>query len=638
MSADAFYLNLAWLPPAGDFRADCAALLAGEGACGAALRSLARRALSENQLNRLATTISALRAQGRSLAPLTPFRLGVIGNGTLDLLGPALTASAARHGLDLECVFAPYGAGVQQAVSPDSALNQAQCDAVLIALDYRGLPLRPSQSTIEDAEQSVADSIALIQSIRRGLRQASGARCIVSTVAPPPETLFGSLDRQVPGALRRLVESLNNQIADLIDEGDVLFDVAALAQTVGLATWHSPVQWNMAKLPFAGACVPLFADHAARLAGAMRGKGGRCLILDLDHTLWGGIIGDDGLEGILLGEGDSTGEAFTAVQRAALALRERGVVLAVSSKNDEANARRPFREHPEMLLKEDHIAVFKANWQDKAGNIRAIAQELSLGLDSMVFLDDNPVERGLIRRELPEVMVPELPEDPALYARTLMAGGYFEAVAVSDEDRKRADFYQTNAKRAAAQVDATDLEGYLASLGMEMTVQPFNAVGRARIVQLINKSNQFNLTTRRYDQADIEAFEQDPQALTLQIRLSDVYGDNGMISVVICRPRSPDVWEIDTWLMSCRVLGRGVERMVLNEVLHHARARGIKTLVGVYRPTDRNGMVAGHYEGLGFARRLTAENGDTEWVLATTAEAPAAPMRVIRLGFLSEAA
>jgi FkbH-like protein len=322
----------------------------------------------------------------------------------------------------------------------------------------------------------------------------------------------------------------------------------------------------------------------------------------------------------------------------ALALRERGIVLAVSSKNDEANARRPFREHPEMLLREEHIAVFRANWQDKASNIRTIAQELSLGLDAMVFLDDNPVERGLIRRELPEVMVPELPEDPALYARTLAAGGYFEAVALSDEDLKRADYYQANALRAQIKVAASDIDGYLESLAMEMTVQPFDAIGRSRIVQLINKSNQFNLTTRRYNEAEIEALEHDASALTLQIRLSDVFGDNGMISVLICRPRGPDVWEIDTWLMSCRVLGRGVERMALNEVLHHARDRGVKTLVGVYRPTDRNSMVRDHFEGLGFTRRLVAENGETEWVMATTAEVPLAPMRVVRQGFLSAAA
>lgn len=638
MSAEDLYRSLAWLPPAENFRAACAALLEGDQACGPAVRDLARRRLNETQLSRLATTIAALRDQGRSLAPLTPFKLGVIGNGTLDLIGPALVASGARHGLDLQCVTVPYGAAVQEAVSPDSALNRAGCDAVLIALDYRGVPLRPSQVDIADAEQSVADSLALIAAIRQGVREASGARCMVQTLAPPPEALFGSLDRQVPGAMRRLVESFNTGLAASLDGGDVLFDVAALAQTVGLSAWHSPVQWNMAKLPFAGACLPIYAEHAARLAAAMRGKGGRCLILDLDNTLWGGVIGDDGVEGIVLGEGDGTGEAFLSIQRMALALRERGVVLAVSSKNDEANARKPFLEHPEMLLKQDHIAVFKANWQDKAGNIRAIAEELSLGLEAMVFLDDNPVERGLIRRELPQVMVPELPEDPALYARTLAAAGYFEAVAVSDEDRKRADFYQTNVKRAQAKVAATDLEGYLRSLEMEMTVQPFDAVGRSRIVQLINKSNQFNLTTRRYDQPDIEAFELDRSVLTLQVRLSDIYGDNGMISAVICRPRSADTWEIDTWLMSCRVLGRGVERMVLNEVLLHARERGIKTLVGVYRPTERNGMVRDHYEGLGFTRLSETEGGETEWVLSATAEVPLAPMTVVRQGFLSVAA
>jgi FkbH-like protein len=644
MHAEDLYIGLDWLVPVEDFREACRALLEGAGPCGPAVRSLAKRRLSETQLSRLARVINTLRDQGRSMAPLTPFKLGVIGNGTLDLIAPPLVASAARHGLDLQVVTVPYGSAVQEAMSPSSTLNQADCDAVLVALDYRGLPLRPGLTDASDALRSVSDAVSVIETIRQGVREASGARCIVQTLAPPPETLFGSLDRQAPGTMRRLIEAVNNEISASLDgSGDVLFDVAGLAQTVGLSHWHSPVQWNMAKLPFAGACLPLYADHVGRLLGAMRGKGGRCLILDLDNTLWGGIVGDDGVEGLVLGEGDPTGEAFISVQRMALALRERGIVLAVSSKNDEANARRPFREHPEMLLREDHIAVFRANWQDKASNIRAIAQELSLGLDAMVFLDDNPAERGLIRRELPEVMVPELPEDPALYARTLAAGGYFEAVAISEEDRKRADYYQTNTRRAQAKVAATDINDYLKSLAMEMTVQPFDAVGRSRIVQLINKSNQFNLTTRRYGEPEIELLEHDRSALTLQIRLSDIFGDNGMISVVICRPRGPEarnteVWEIDTWLMSCRVLGRGVERMVLNEILHHARARGIKTLVGVYRPTERNGMVRDHYESLGFTRRLVAENGETEWVMAATAEIPEAPMRVVRQGFMSAAA
>src|SRR5258705_2746178 len=407
--------------------------------------------------------------------------------------------------------------------------------------------------------------------IRAGIRRNGRAICILQTLPRPAECNFGNLDVAVPGTQRALIDAVNRGIADSIaGTEDLLLDVAGLAETVGLDSWHDATLWNMAKLPFANEFVPLYAEHVCRLIAAQRGKSRRCLILDLDNTLWNGVIGDDGLEGIVIGQGDPTGEAHLAVQQAALAVRARGIVLAVSSKNNDETARLPFRDHPEMALRENHIAVFQANWNDKATNIKAIAEALSLGLESMVFLDDNPVERGLVREILPAVAVPELPDDPALYARTLLAAGYFESVSFSDEDRKRAEMYQDNARRVALQSQAGGVEGYLAALAMVITFQPFDPVGRARIAQLINKSNQFNLTTRRYSEAEVAAAERDPDCFTLQVRLADSFGDNGMISVLICRGRAQD-WDIDTWLMSCRVLGRRVEEAVLQEILREKR-------------------------------------------------------------------
>jgi FkbH-like protein len=251
----------------------------------------------------------------------------------------------------------------------------------------------------------------------------------------------------------------------------------------------------------------------------------------------------------------------------------------------------------------------------------------------MVFLDDNPVERGLVRQLIPEVAVPELPDDPALYARTLAAAGYFEALTYSAEDRARADFYRDNARRAALQSEAGDIGSYLASLDMTITFEPFDAVGRPRITQLINKSNQFNLTTRRYTEIDVAAAEAD--CFTLKVRLTDRFGDNGMISVVICRDAGPAAWEIETWLMSCRVLGRGVEAMMLREIIAQAREQGIATLIGVYRPTARNGMVSGHYAKLGFSPDGSDPDGATRWRLSTeAASTPASvPMKVVRASF-----
>jgi FkbH-like protein len=276
-----------------------------------------------------------------------------------------------------------------------------------------------------------------------------------------------------------------------------------------------------------------------------------------------------------------------------------------------------------MLLKEEHIAVFQANWNDKATNIKAIAKELALGTDAMVFLDDNPVERNLVRQMLPEVAVPELPSDPALYARTLAAAGYFETIVFSDEDIKRAGFYQDNAKRVELQKQAGDIDAYLASLGMEITFQPFDETGRARIAQLINKSNQFNLTTKRYTEAQVAAAEQDRDCFTLQVRLTDTFGDNGMISVIICRPQATAAWEIDTWLMSCRVLGRQVEPTTLNLIAREAQKLGARRLIGTYLPTKKNAMVKDHYVKLGFTVMETDPAGGSRAVMDLAGFTPA---------------
>ena len=633
--SDGLYRELSWLPPPpADFNSRCRDLANAEVECGRKIQALASYALDDNQLNRLARVISTLRLSD-GLKPLIPFRLGVLSNSTVDFLLPVMVATAARHGVALECISANYDQVIQESLSPASVINSSNVDAVLIAIDYRALPLRARLASREDSAAAVERALSYVNMVRNGLKAHSKAICIVQTLAVPPESLFGSFDRVLSGTLRNTIDRVNSRLAESISgTGDLLLDVAGIAETVGLENWYSPAEWNLAKLSFSMSCLPLYAEHVARLIAALRGKSRRVLVLDLDNTVWGGVIGDDGLEGILCAQGDATGEAHLSVQRLALDLRERGIALAVSSKNDDQIARVPFREHPEMLLKEEHIAVFQANWNDKATNIQAIADALSLGTDAMVFLDDNPVERKFVREILPEVAVPELPADPALYARTLAAAGYFEAVAFSDEDVKRADYYQGNAKRVELEKQAGDIDAYLKTLQMEITFQPFEAAGRARITQLINKSNQFNLTTRRYTEAEVAAAEGDPDCFTLQVRLSDTFGDNGMISVVICRSIEPAVWEIDTWLMSCRVLGRRVEQMVLKHLVGHAMARGIRRLVGVYRPTDRNKLVEHHYSNLGFSPTGRGDDGSTFWEFhADNAVIEGAAMTVHSVGF-----
>ena len=591
-----------WLPrPPADFRARCREISGGVAGEGPLIRHLAGHALDLNQLTSLAKSIARARTDDMPVEGLTPLRLALLSNGTTSLLVPALIASAARYGFLLDVVEAPFDQAMQAALDPESEINSSSPDVALLAFDQHILPVPSSMVDPAEAADCIEATVARIDTIRRGVAAASGATVILQTLPPPATHTIGSYDLQLPGSLRRLAAAVNVRLTEIVDgSGDMLLDVAGLAQMVGLHDWHDPNQWYMAKLAFTQNAVPLYADHVARLLAAWKGKSRKCLVLDLDNTLWGGVIGDDGVGGISLGQGDPVGEAHLAIQAAALELRRLGVVLAVSSKNDDATAREPFRNHPDMLMRESDIAVFQANWSDKATNLEAIAATLDIGVDSLVLLDDNPAERAQVREALPTVAVPELPDDPAQFARTLLAAGYFETVSLSQEDLIRADDYGARAKRIELQGNARSLDSYLESLEMEIVFAAFDKTGRSRIAQLTNKSNQFNLTTRRYSEKDIEEIENDPTVFTLQVRLRDRFGDTGMISVIICR-EGGEAWEIDTWLMSCRVLGRGVEDAVLAELVRNGISAGKKALIGRFIPSGKNEMVRDHYQKLGFA-------------------------------------
>ncbi|UAJ11549.1 HAD-IIIC family phosphatase [Glacieibacterium megasporae] len=619
--------DLDWLEPATDFRvrlkAVRAAIAEGTGD-EEQLYALALGRLDLNQLGQLAGAVASYVATDAAPGPLARVRLGVIGSGTLGLIEPAIAASALRHRVIATVVGGDYGSAMQDAIDPQSALRTAGLDLALIALDYRTLGLDRAQPNPGAAVDAAA---AMVGAMVDGLAASAAGGVMVATIVPPVEPLFGSFDAVEPGSVAAQVAALNARLADWArDKRIVLVDIARVAAWVGLDRWHDAGQWHSAKLPFDPDLIPLYADVVARTIAAVRGTTRKCLVLDLDNTLWGGIIGDDGVDGIALGQGSAKGEAFLAIQQMALGLRQRGIILAVCSKNDDDVARIPFRDHPDMPLKEAHIASFVANWGDKATNLRAIASALNIGLDSLVFLDDNPVERAQVRRERPLVAVPEVPADPALYPRILLGAGYFEAVAFAQEDRDRADQYRANAERAAF-AGTSDMVGYLASLDMVADIRPFDAVNRARIAQLINKSNQFNLTTRRYTEAQVAALEADPAKLTMQVRLTDRFGDNGMISVIVVDRAT---WEIDTWLMSCRVLGRRMEEAVLAHIAAAARDGGASALTGRYLPSVKNKMVAGHFGKLGFAKVSGEDGKETVWRLdLADYAAPELPMRIV---------
>lgn len=345
--------------------------------------------------------------------------------------------------------------------------------------------------------------------------------------------------------------------------------------------------------------LPVFAKNTIDVINAIHGRFKKCLILDLDNTIWGGIIGDDGIENIQIGD-LGIGKAFSELQLWVKQLKQRGIILAVCSKNDEKNAKEPFEKHPDMILRLSDIAVFFANWDNKVDNIMNIQSILNIGFDSMVFLDDNPFERNMVRTHIKEITVPELPEDPADYLDFLRRQNLFETASFTNEDDKRTLQYQQEAERVIAQQRFTDEHEFLKSLNMVSRVEPFNAFNTPRVAQLTQRSNQFNLRTIRYTEEDIQRIAKDPNYLNLAFSLEDKYGDYGLISLIIMKKQSVRSLFIDTWIMSCRVLKRNMEEFVLNTIVSNASEMGFSCIAGEYIPTQKNNMVKDHYKNLGF--------------------------------------
>jgi FkbH-like protein len=615
--------DLPWLPrPAGHLRDQLSALPGDPMQALASLQSLAQAGWGEAELRSIGRKVRGIlksapanfgaeaRAEG-----LVPIRLLILSASTASHIADALIGTAIRFRFLLEVVVAEYEEPEPWLDRNGDALQDNPPDFVLVASDSRMLKLASPLDDDAAAEQMIDAAIARISRIAEVAGRATARPVILQTLADDPDATRFNIDMGLPGTPRFLISDFNRRLArQARHDSRLVLDVNALANLVGLSAWSAGRYWYAAKYPFATAMIPLYADNIMRMIAAQMGRSRRVLVLDLDNTMWGGIVGDDGIEGLVLGSGSPLGEAHAALQRMALSLKQRGIILCVSSKNDEAIALDAFRNHPEMILKEDDIVAFRVNWEDKAANIKAIADAIDLGLDSFVFLDDNPAERKRVRDALPSVAVPELPEEPSNWLMVFQAAGYFEQATFSREDQLRAGFYKANALRAAQMERIGNHDDYLRSLGMRLSIAPFDGPGRKRIAQLISKSNQFNLTTRRYSEAEITALQSDPDAITVQARLEDIFGDNGMISTVVCR-RDGQRCDVDSWIMSCRVLGRRVEEAILEHLVAQVRMLGVAEIIGRYIPTARNELVRDHYNRLGFAQ-IAAENGETVWRLA----------------------
>jgi FkbH-like protein len=571
-------------------------------------RQLAGHALGPHENLKMERLARRMLAQHERFAGLQHFRIAVISNRTVSHLISPLAAAGLVRGLLVQAVEVPYESVVRRAFDRENVGkdvsgevgNPVPADASVIILDegaFRG-PGVPLDNARE--EQALDDAQIFLRRTVASLGAAGYTRAIVATL-PLPAWNISSSDASLAGSSQSFALRLNQLIADGARRGEwLMWDLSALASRVGADSWFDIIRYHEAKIPFRFELGPLVADHLCRILAAISGTSCRALVLDLDDTLWGGVVGDDGIAGIRLGQNSAEGEAYLAFQRFVLNLRQRGIVLAVCSKNTDAIAREPFQHHPEMLLKEEHFAVFQANWLDKAANLRTIAATLGLGLESIAFADDNPAERARVRQDLPMVSVIELGSEPAFFPARIADSGVFEHLQLNSEDRLRADSYRARSLVAAHAPTVGSYDDYLRSLEMTLSVSPFDAVGRSRIAQLINKSNQFNLTTRRYSETDVQRFEASPgEFLCWQARLDDAFGQHGVISVLIIRKLAKE-WTIDTWLMSCRVLMRGVEEALMNLLMQDARNAGVEVVLGEYIPTARNALVADLYIRLGF--------------------------------------
>jgi FkbH-like protein len=554
-----------------------------------------------------------------------PVRLAMLGSCTMAHLHSAIRVAGLRRGIWIDIYENDYGQYMQELVDTTSGLHAFKPTMVLLALDAHHLAAGLSaQFEQADGDAAVEEQTNRIAECWRLAREAFKCPIIHQTPLPVHPDLLGLNEHRLPGSAAQVIARINAQLRPMADKAGVdLLTVDTRAARDGIAAWHDIGLWHRAKQEIAPTAAPFYGDMVGRLVAALQGRSFKCLVLDLDNTLWGGVIGDDGMDGIVLGQGSPLGEGYTAFQEYARDLSRRGIILAVCSKNDEANAVEPFEKHPEMTLKRNDIASFFANWQDKASNIKAIAAELNIGIDSLVFVDDNPVERALVRQELPMVAVPEVTDDPISFLRAVSDAGYFESVAITDEDRVRSAQYQGNRAREALKASTTDMGAYLRGLEMEMIWRRFDRIGLQRTVQLINKTNQFNLTTRRYTEEDVVEIMQSNKAFGLQLRLVDRFGDNGIIAICIGKLQEDDDLLIDTWLMSCRVLGRQVEPTTLNLIAAQAQKLGAKRLLGDYIPTKKNGMVRDHYVKLGFEMAEMREDGSSRAVLDLASFVPA---------------
>jgi FkbH-like protein len=541
---------------------------------------------------------------------LAPVRIAVLSDSASQFFCQALKGYGYTQSLAFDIWEADYDQVLQTAIDESSPLYERKPDYVIVFESSRKLLAKFYNQSAEGKRLFAENYMQHVTTVTAQINSRIKTNIIWLNYAEINDTVFGNFANKTSNSFSYQLRLLNLKLMEWAQQQKNfnVCDLLALQSQYGNTQLYDEKVYINTDNVYALDFLPVLAKSITDIMLSYSGKFKKCLILDLDNTTWGGIIGDDGMEGIQIGD-LGIGKAFTKFQQWVLQLKQRGIILAVCSKNTESIAKEPFEKHPDMQLKLDDIAIFVANWNNKVDNIRYIQSVLNIGFDSMVFLDDNPFEREMVKKGVPEITVPELPEDPAEYLSYLYTLNLFETASFTEEDTKRNEQYREEAGRMQLQQSFANEDEFLESLDMKAVVAPVDNFSLPRVAQLTQRSNQFNLRTIRYTEEEMKAVAQDENKFTLTIRLADKFGDYGLISALIAEKKSGGVLFIDTWIMSCRVLKRGVEHFALQQLVTLAKENSCATLAGEYIPTAKNGLVKEHYQNLGF------ESKDGLWLL-----------------------
>lgn len=536
----------------------------------------------------------------KDMSELPVFKMVIMGDCATQHVATAIKGMGYENGLLVDVLDTDYNQIIAQTMDPESECYKHNPDAILIDMCTEKLYDAFIELSDDGRATFAKDKIAEIEGYWNSIKNNCQAKIIQFNFPEVDDRVFGNFGNEVGTSFIRQLRELNLLLGDEAKlTGNVsIVDVAYIQNNLGRNIFHDEKLYFAAKMPYSTEALPYLANEVNAIVNTLRARTKKCVVLDLDNTLWGGVVGDDGVEGIQIGE-LGVGHAFYAFQQWLKELTKRGIILAVCSKNDEDKAKEPFEKHPEMVLRLEDISMFVANWEDKAGNIRNIQETLNLGMDSFVFIDDNPFERNLVRSMIPEITVPEMPEDPAKYVSFLQALNLFETISYSAADKDRTRQYREEAGRATLQKKYESYDDYLNELEMIGEAKAFDIFQAPRISQLTQRSNQFNLRTVRYSEDDIKRIMEDDRYVTLYFTLKDKFGDHGLISVVIME-KQEDALFVDTWLMSCRVLKRGMEEFIMNNIVEAAKANGFNKIKAEYIKTPKNSMVEHIYDDMGY--------------------------------------